>query len=67
MGEVVNLNRYRKAVAKGGARRKATENRARHGQKKAEREAAGLEAKRRERQLDGNKLEPPNESPDQIA
>ncbi|MBM3490123.1 MAG: DUF4169 family protein [Alphaproteobacteria bacterium] len=67
MGEVINLNRYRKAMAKERGRRLAAENRARHGQGKTEREVSDLEVLRRERQLDGNKLDQREESPERGA
>ena len=48
MGDVVNLNRARKARAKAGAEAKAAANRAKHGRTAAEREKeARAEARRR--------------------
>ncbi|MFA4892286.1 DUF4169 family protein [Brevundimonas sp.] len=57
MGEVINLNKARKARAKAEARTAATTNRAGHGQSKADRAAADKERARIERLLDGSKLE----------
>ncbi|MFN3931415.1 MAG: DUF4169 family protein [Brevundimonas sp.] len=57
MGEVVNLNRARKARAKADAKVAAVENRAAHGRSKAERTRAEAERARAERLLDGSKLE----------
>ncbi|MEC4591145.1 DUF4169 family protein [Nitrospirillum amazonense] len=58
MGDVVNLNRFRKQKAKEERAAKAAENRVVHGRTKAERTA---EQKRQDSQtadLDGKKLEP---------
>jgi len=57
MGEVVNLNRVRKARAKAGARTTAAANRADHGRSKAERTLTALELTRADRLLDGSKLD----------
>ena len=57
MGEVVNLNRARKARAKADARVAAVHNRAAHGRTKTERTTAETERARAERMLDGSKLE----------
>jgi hypothetical protein len=57
MGEVVNLNRVRKARAKAENTAAATANRAAHGRTKTERSKADKERVRAERLLDGSKLE----------
>ena len=57
MGEVVNLNKARKARAKAEAKTAATTNRAGHGQSKADRAAAEAERARIARLLDGSKRE----------
>lgn len=57
MGEVINLNRARKARDRATAKTTAESNRARHGRSKAEREAVEAERLRLSRLLDGNKLE----------
>lgn len=57
MGEVINLNKARKARAKAETRTAAVTNRAGHGQSKADRAAAEKERARIERLLDGSKLE----------
>jgi len=58
MAEIVNLNRARKAKARGEALVTAAANRAAHGRTKAEKQAAKAEAERRTRELDGAKREP---------
>lgn len=58
MAEIVNLNRARKAKARGEAQRIAAANRIAHGRTKAEKQAAKAEAERRARALDGVKREP---------
>lgn len=57
MGDVVNLNRARKARERVAARDTADANRARHGRTRAQREAAEAERLRLSRLLDGSKLE----------
>jgi hypothetical protein len=54
-GEVVNLNKARKAREKAEAANKAKANRAKHGQTTAERFKAKLDALRSDRSLDGKK------------
>jgi hypothetical protein len=53
MGDVVNLNRYRKLKAKAERERRAAENRTRFGASKAERGKASAERSLDERRLDG--------------
>ena len=55
MGDVVNLNRARKARAKVGAEAKAAANRAKHGRTAAERENDARAEARRRALLDGAK------------
>lgn len=57
MGEVINLNRARKARDRAASRETAEVNRASHGRTRAEREAAEAERLRLSRILDGSKLE----------
>jgi hypothetical protein len=57
MGEIVNLNRARKAAAKTTAKASAEANRAAHGRTRAEKDAAEKERQRLSRLLDGKKLE----------
>lgn len=57
MGDVVNLNRARKARAKDELKTAAAANRAAHGRTRAEREAADRERERAARLLDGHKTE----------
>ena len=57
MGDVVNLNRARKARAKAEDKASAAANRAAHGRTRAERQAADKERERAARLLDGSKRE----------
>jgi hypothetical protein len=57
MGEIVNLNKARKNHNRAVERRKAAENRVRHGRTRAEKAEDRDESGRRERQLDGSKLD----------
>lgn len=57
MGEVINLNRARKARDKAEAKANAASNRAAHGRTKAERKAVDIERERVERLLDQSKRE----------
>ena len=56
MGEVINLNRFRKAKAKAEQGKLAEENRVRHGRTKSEKQKADGEQDRTDRDLDGKKL-----------
>ena len=56
MGEVINLNRFRKAKAKAEQGKLAEENRVRHGRTKSEKQKADGEQDRSDRDLDGKKL-----------
>ncbi len=58
MGEIVNLNRARKARAKADDRATAAANRAAHGRTRADRDQAEAERERAARLLDGAKREP---------
>lgn len=57
MGEVVNLNRFRKARDKAEAKRAAETNRAAHGRTKAERHAADKLRQTEAARLDGHRLD----------
>jgi len=59
MAEVINLRLARKARARADAAQQAAENRALHGQTKAEKTKLAREAKRSARLLDGAKREEP--------
>lgn len=59
MGEVVNLNKARKARDKAEARRAAEANRLTFGRTKAERQATQKERDRDTANLDGHKLDKP--------
>ncbi len=57
MTEPINLNRARKAKARGEAQSKAAENRVKFGRGKAEKAVSKLEAERARRALDQTKRE----------
>lgn len=57
MGEVINLNRARKSRAKAEAKVEAAHNRAAHGRPKVEQDLAHAQADKRNRDLDGAKIE----------
>jgi hypothetical protein len=57
MAEIVNLNRVRKAKARDAAETKATENRAKYGQTKAERARLASEKAKQRAVIDGAKRE----------
>lgn len=58
MGDVVNLNAYRKRQAREAIKEKAAENRARHGRKRGAKREAKQEQERAKSQLDEKKLDP---------
>lgn len=53
----INLNKARKARARAAARQTASENRARHGRTKSQKQAVDLAAARETARLDGAKRE----------
>ncbi|MCV0413551.1 MAG: DUF4169 family protein [Brevundimonas sp.] len=57
MGEIVNLNRARKARDKAEDKARAAANRAAHGRTAAEKKTARTERERAERHIDGHKRE----------
>ncbi|EEW24001.1 DUF4169 family protein [Rhodobacter ferrooxidans] len=57
MGDLVNLNKARKAKAKVAARAQAAENTVKFGLTKAEREAEAARAEKAKRDLDGHERE----------
>ncbi len=57
MGEIVNLNKVRKARDKAATQAQAKANRASHGRAKAQTLADQLEAERQRRQLDQSRLD----------
>lgn len=68
MGDLVNLNRVRKARDKAAEKAEAAQNRVAHGLTKAERTEVEAEAERRAQALDGAKRErPDDEGPDPAA
>jgi hypothetical protein len=56
MGEVINLNRFRKARAKADAEKQAEENRISFGRSKAEKTQDIRERDRNDQDFDGKKL-----------
>lgn len=58
MGDVVNLNQFRKQRARASAERQAAENRTRHGRSKLERQLAKTERTREQQELEGKRLPP---------
>jgi hypothetical protein len=59
VGNVVNLNRFRKRKAKAARKQRAEVNRRLHGRSKAERAREEQQKQRLTRQIDGAKLDPP--------
>ena len=57
MGEIVNLNRARKARDKAEDKARAAANRIAHGRTGVEKERARIERERAERHIDGHKRE----------
>jgi hypothetical protein len=57
MGEVVNLNRARKARAKAAAEKTAANNRVKHGTPKQLRKQSDAERKRTEAEIEGKRLD----------
>lgn len=57
MGDVIYLDRYRKAKARAEKEQKADWNRARHGRTKAEKQAARRDQQRQSDELTGKLLE----------
>lgn len=57
MGEVVNLNRVRKAKTKAGAEKTAANNRVKHGTPKHLRKKGDAERKRTGAELEGKRLD----------
>lgn len=58
MGDVINLNRYRKAREKAERARLAEQSRVRHGRSKLDRDVQRLEEQRQVDALAGKRLEP---------
>lgn len=59
MGDVINLNKFRKRQAKSERAKQAETNRRLHGRTKAEREREALQKKQLQRGLAGQRLDPP--------
>ena len=57
MGDVVNLNHYRKRKERLEGERRAVERRAKTGRGKTDRELARDESERRQRNLDGKRID----------
>lgn len=63
MGDVINLNRYRKARERAEREKQAEANRARHGRTRSERDAARREQQRQAAEIEGKRLEPEGDEP----
>ena len=63
MAEIINLNKARKARARAEAKSDAVANRASHGRTRAEKDAAEARKARRDRVLDGARIEKPDDEP----
>jgi hypothetical protein len=57
MGDVVNLNKYRKKKAREAREKLGSQNRTKHGLSQAERALRERKQKLQEKRLDGHKLE----------
>lgn len=57
MGDVINLNRYRKARARAEKERQAASNRVRHGRTRGEKATTRREQERTAAELDGKRIE----------
>jgi len=57
MGELINLNRYRKNQARAAAEQHAAKNRLRFGRRKDERERSAREAEKSAKELDGKRID----------
>lgn len=58
MGDLINLNRARKARAKAEAAQKAADNRLKFGMTKAEKQTIADSKKRLDRHVEGHRLDP---------
>jgi hypothetical protein len=67
MGDVVNLNRFRKDKARKERAVEAERNRARFGRTKEEVRRQGAEAERRARELDAKRLDGPKPDPEEAG
>ncbi|WP_371879535.1 DUF4169 family protein [Nannocystis punicea] len=63
MGDVINLNRYRKAKARAEKEQKAEANRVRHARTRTEKQAVQRELDRQSTELDGKRLDAADEGP----
>jgi hypothetical protein len=59
MGDIVNLQQYRKKLKRERQAREAADNRLRHGRSKPERLGGDLARRRAEKELEGKRLERP--------
>lgn len=64
MGEIINLNKARKARDKAADKARAAENRAAHGRSKSERTQAEAEKSHLDQVLDGARRERPDDASD---
>lgn len=64
MGDVVNLNQYRKQRSRTASQKRASENRVRFGRTKDEKTRQALETEQNVRQLDGKQIDKPSSPED---
>jgi hypothetical protein len=64
VGDIVNLNKFRKRKSKATREQRAVVNRTLHGRTKAERAREALQKQQLTRKLDGAKLDEPSDASD---
>jgi hypothetical protein len=64
MGDVVNLNQYRKQRSRAASQKRASENRVRFGRNKDDKTRQGQDTERANRELDGKQLDKPSSPED---
>jgi hypothetical protein len=67
VGDVINLNRFRKKKQREEKAKQADINRVRHGRTKAQKERELADRERALRLLEGKRLEPASEEPDETS
>jgi hypothetical protein len=63
MGDVINLNRYRKAKARAEKQKSAEASRVRHGRTRVDKQAARREQDQQASELDGKRLDKTDDGP----
>lgn len=64
MGDVVNLNQYRKQRSRASSQKRASENRVRFGRSKDDKTRQSQDAERSSRELEGKQLDKPSSPED---